>query len=796
MLKQKLMLLCILLVVVPIAIIGSYNLYSFKSFSDKSSTDAYDEIKDQAGQILMAGSEADANYIASIIDIINKDLDGLANSANLLGYISSKAGKNTTLNALLEREIIRITEGIDNACRARNNSINSSDKAALEAAKKEAAKQMLKIKIGEGGYPFAMDSDSVMTVHPNSSNIGKNSITDLNLGMFREILNNKEFGKIKMLNYDFEGRAKGVAYTYFPEWDWIICSSFYWDDLSAEAAETSLATLKEEIAAIYETSHMNIESREVPIYTQIRFIDETGQEVFNYLNGKFATSLKNKGYSDWFKTGSNLKVGEHYNSGVTVSDNTGKVEMRVTAPVYYEGAYKGQAVLNMNWSLVWEMLVSHKYGESGYVYIINEKGVLISHPQYSLTDQVNLSADKYGELATLTKDKLMKGESGIATYTFEGAEKFAAYNPIKVGNMTYSIAATSPVNEFLVVANKIKADAAAKFSNIRNSILISALVLAIIGSFIGFFASNGIAKPILKSIDFAGTIANGDLTGRISVKQKDEVGQLADALNNMAKSTEEAIAGIGQSSTQVAAASEQLSSSSESLSSGATEQAANLEETSASIEQLTASIQQNSQNSSEARNITNEVGTLMISGAESVAKTVDAMKKIAEQINIVNDIADQTNLLALNAAIEAARAGEMGKGFAVVAVEVRKLAERSQQAALEISDLAVNSVSLAEEAGSAMEKITPMSQKATEMVDEINNTCNEQATGANQINQAIEQLNEVTQQNSSTSEESSAAAEELAAQAQQMNELVARFKIREQALMEFEGQISGVKEKF
>lgn len=332
-----------------------------------------------------------------------------------------------------------------------------------------------------------------------------------------------------------------------------------------------------------------------------------------------------------------------------------------------------------------------------------------------------------------------------------------------------------------IKVEEIAADTISSAGKIKMVFLILGIVFSALALVLAMIISGKITRPLKAAVEIADKMGDGDFTNQLEIASKDEIGRLAGSLNTMTASTSGAIAGIKQAAQQVADASKELSASSETLSSGATQQAANLEETSASIEELIASIQKNAENSQEASRITNEAGALMQNGSESVAKTVDAMKKIAEQINIVNDIADQTNLLALNAAIEAARAGEMGKGFAVVAVEVRKLAERSQQAAREISDLAKSSVAMAEDAGNVIGQVAPMAQKTAEMVDIINNTCNEQAVGADQITNAIQQLNDVTQQNSSTSEESSAAAEQLAAQAEHMQNLVARFKIDSQA---------------
>ena len=162
-----------------------------------------------------------------------------------------------------------------------------------------------------------------------------------------------------------------------------------------------------------------------------------------------------------------------------------------------------------------------------------------------------------------------------------------------------------------------------------------------------------------------------------------------------------------------------------------------------------------------------------------MAETIEAMRAIAEKISIIEEIAYQTNLLALNAAIEAARAGEHGKGFAVVATEVRKLAEKSQAAAKEISTLASSSMSVAERSGQVLRDLVPSIRKTADLVQEVAAASAEQSSGVAQVNKAMARVDQVTQRNASAAEELASTAEEMAAQAQALEQLVAFFRSTE-----------------
>ncbi|WP_294236070.1 CHASE3 domain-containing protein [uncultured Sphingomonas sp.] len=273
----------------------------------------------------------------------------------------------------------------------------------------------------------------------------------------------------------------------------------------------------------------------------------------------------------------------------------------------------------------------------------------------------------------------------------------------------------------------------------------------------------------------ASDIADGDLTVQPqALSAKDKLGL---ALVSMVERLRGVVGDATQAAQNVATGSQQLSSSSEQVSQGATEQAAAAEEASASMEQMAANIKQNADNATQTEKIARQSSQDAETSGHAVEKAVVAMRTIAEKIGIVQEIARQTDLLALNAAVEAARAGEHGRGFAVVAAEVRKLAERSQSAAAEISGMSSDTVTAATQAGEMLTKLVPDIRRTAELVAEISAACREQDIGAVQINEAIQQLDKVTQQNASASEQISCTSEELASQAEELQESIAYFRI-------------------
>ncbi len=320
---------------------------------------------------------------------------------------------------------------------------------------------------------------------------------------------------------------------------------------------------------------------------------------------------------------------------------------------------------------------------------------------------------------------------------------------------------------------------------VRTVSLLGMILGVAIAIVIGVFLARSITRPLAAGVEFADSIAKGDLRKDLDAaysRRTDEIGTLAAALNEMSSKTREAVQSIkaiaGDVSTGSSALSssveqmskgvQDLSGSAQALSQGATEQAASGEEVSSSMEEMGANIRQNAEASDQTESIAVKAAKDAKLGGEAVAETVEAMRVICSKIGVIEEIARQTNLLALNAAIEAARAGDAGKGFAVVASEVRKLAERSQNASAEINKTALSSVAAAEKAGTLITGVLETIVRTSDLVREISAASREQNGGAEQINKAILQLDAVIQTNASTSEELSSLSEELAGQSEEI----------------------------
>ncbi len=342
--------------------------------------------------------------------------------------------------------------------------------------------------------------------------------------------------------------------------------------------------------------------------------------------------------------------------------------------------------------------------------------------------------------------------------------------------------------------NNAKEAAAATTTLYQNSVAMMLLVIAGavgVGIALGVFISRGITRPLQQAVKVAETVAEGDLTSKITVTSTDETGQLLGALGRMNESLVRIVGGVRNSAESIATGSTQIATGNNDLSQRTEEQASNLQQTAASMEQISSNVRQSADSARTANELAAQASESARDGGRVVGEVVQTMqgisqssRKMADIISVIDGIAFQTNILALNAAVEAARAGEQGRGFAVVAGEVRNLAQRSATAAKEIAALIQESTETVEQgarqadgAGERMQSIVDQVRRVTAMMGEISAASTEQTQGIGQVSDAVSQLDQVTQQNAALVEESAAAADSLRSQAARLSDLVGVFKL-------------------
>jgi methyl-accepting chemotaxis protein len=350
-------------------------------------------------------------------------------------------------------------------------------------------------------------------------------------------------------------------------------------------------------------------------------------------------------------------------------------------------------------------------------------------------------------------------------------------------------------------------------------ILFSALISFVLGILGAIWLARRITRPILDSLPIYERVAGGDLTLTVAITSEDEIGQLGRQFNKLVTSLRELVHEVSGATREVASAATEIAASSEQMSSGMHEQNTQTQQVSAAIEQMSSTVIEVARKSAEAAGSANDAGQQADKGGEIVQSTIKEMTSIADEvhttsdliaelgkrgeqigkiISVINDIADQTNLLALNAAIEAARAGEHGRGFAVVADEVRKLAERTTHATKEVADSITaiqhetnaavqrmttgtarvsEGVTLARQAGDALESIVAGAQNVAGMIQAIAAASEEQSAAAEEIARNVESISAVTRQSSDGASQAAAAATQLSAKSEQLQSLVAQFRI-------------------
>ena len=474
-----------------------------------------------------------------------------------------------------------------------------------------------------------------------------------------------------------------------------------------------------------------------------------------------------------------------------------------SAPVYMDGELIGYWSNRVKFSLVEEM-VKTAYQElksSGYpgteVTLLGPTGkVIVDYDPFSQgKEEMNHDLENtllkvnLAEQGVAVAKEAVAGNTGFQMSLHEGKNMWqvAGYTHLK-GALGY------PGMNWSVLVRIPKDQAAAAAMAFNRNLSMTAIICVALILIIGLWVGRRGANSLIQVSEVAQRAAEGDLTKRVTVTSKDELGTMGLAMNTMLDNLVQVVAEVRQAAEHVSTASGEITQGNEDLSQRTSAQAGALEETSSSMEEMTSTIKQNADNAKQAnqlavaaREVAEKGGSVTDKAVEAMAEINKSSKKIADIINVIDEIAFQTNLLALNAAVEAARAGEQGRGFAVVASEVRNLAQRSATAAKEIKALINESVQkvgdgseLVNRSGQTLADIVNSVKRVTDIISEISAASQEQAAGIDQVNKAVMQMDQGTQQNAALVEEATSASQSMKQQASELLQQVAFFKFEEE----------------
>lgn len=599
---------------------------------------------------------------------------------------------------------------------------------------------------------------------------------------------------------------------------------------AAHATDMNVRLVGEKVLAMgSEGAQAEITALRQQLKSKFKLLDNTYLGIFvtdssgNIYTGELANGDEYKGVNladmEYFKMAKSS--GKAIAGNITNSKVTGDRIYVVSAPIYSrKKEFLGIFGLSLKAQPLTSLVSTVKIGKSGYAFMADQKGIILAHPKKKLEMSLDLKTLK--DMSKITQE-MITGQKGAQDYIFKGVSKIAGYAPVTLKG--WSIALTQDKDEFLAAA-----------TSIRNSIVITTVIAATLALLFFFFMARSIVKPLNLAVLGLKDIAEGegDLTMRLEVKTKDEVGELSTWFNTFVEKLHGVISDVGNNiqhfnssaedlsslsktmsagsedaanrATTVAAAAEQMSANMNAVAAASEQAATNVNMVASAAEEMSATVNEIAGNTSKARQITEKA----VNKTDMASQRMDALGNAATEISKVTEaitaISEQTNLLALNATIEAARAGEAGKGFAVVANEIKELAKQTSEATLDIrqkieaiqsstsltvgemneiktvirdiNDIVSTIATAVEEQSASTAEIATNVSQAAQGIAEVNENVSQSSTVSQEISEEINEVSQTAGTINKDSEKVNNQASELLTLAEQLASIVNQFKLK------------------